>query len=85
MARLRFRKSRIVDVVTPIRLPLSSNRPPPLDPLDTSAVIWTYSAFSSTQSPDTSPLRDQHVVLNHEDGGSRKWTAVHVKPYAGTT
>ncbi len=40
IAKLRFCESRTVKVVTPIKLPRSSNRPPPEEPSDTGAVIW---------------------------------------------
>ena len=50
-------------VVTPIRLPRSSNRPPPLDPGDIGALIWMYSVLSSAVlRPDSRP--DPNVLTN---------------------
>src|SRR5262245_837205 len=57
IAKLRFCESRTVKVVTPIKLPRSSNRPPPEEPSETGAVIWMYSASpSDVRSPDNRPL-----------------------------
>jgi hypothetical protein len=56
IAKFKFCASRIVNVVIPMRLPRSSNTPPPLDPGDTGAVIWTYSTPSSDRrKPDNKP------------------------------
>jgi len=56
IAKFKFCASRIVNVVIPMRLPRSSNTPPPLQPGETGAVIWMYSMpFSDRRNPDTKP------------------------------
>src|SRR5215813_8501670 len=42
IAKFRFCASLIVNDTMPIRLPRSSNSPPPDEPADTGALIWMY-------------------------------------------
>ena len=56
IAKFKFWASRIVKLVTPIRFPRSSNKPPPEEPADSGAVIWMYSVVSPPiLRPDNRP------------------------------
>src|SRR5215475_3614319 len=56
IAKLRFCASLIVNDTMPIRLPRSSNNPPPDEPADTGALICMYCVLSSeVLRPDRRP------------------------------